>query len=216
MTPAEAERLAIAQGTGRIQLSLRGYGDPDSIRTTGANSDDVLAQLRAAPIANVDPAPAHRTSSGSGRRRGPGPAGAGAAAGGSAPAFYRRSRSQAESGRHERRHDLQRQYSRIRGSSSARIPRKPIQQSGTNRRFDPNLVPASRETFPSEPHSSFPRSCRRPQRTRLVAPTARRAGNRRPDHTHRAPRGAIATDHHAGPDHARLGGDAGNRRRGRR
>jgi pilus assembly protein CpaB len=68
VTPAEAERLAIAQGTGRIQLSLRGYGDPDSIRTAGANSDDVLAQLRSAPVAIVDPAPARRTSSGSGRR----------------------------------------------------------------------------------------------------------------------------------------------------
>jgi pilus assembly protein CpaB len=71
VTPAEAERLAIAQGTGRIQLSLRGYGDPDSIRTTGANSDDVLAQLRTAPVAIVDPAPAHRASSGSGRRPAP-------------------------------------------------------------------------------------------------------------------------------------------------
>jgi pilus assembly protein CpaB len=71
VTPAEAERLAIAQGTGRIQLSLRGYGDPDSIRTTGANSDDVLAQLRTAPVAIVDPAPARRTPSGSGRRPAP-------------------------------------------------------------------------------------------------------------------------------------------------
>jgi pilus assembly protein CpaB len=71
VTPAEAERLFIAQAQGRIQLSLRGYGDPDSIRTTGANSEDVLAQLRAAPVANVDPAPAHRASSGSGRRPAP-------------------------------------------------------------------------------------------------------------------------------------------------
>lgn len=64
VTPAEAERLMIAQGTGRIQLSLRGYGDPDSIRTTGANSEDVLAQLRAAPA--VKPEPARRVSSGGG------------------------------------------------------------------------------------------------------------------------------------------------------
>lgn len=49
VTPAEAERLAIAAGTGRIQLSLRGYGDPDSIHTAGASSEDVLAQLRSAP-----------------------------------------------------------------------------------------------------------------------------------------------------------------------
>lgn len=51
VTPEEAERLAIAQQAGRIQLALRGYGDPDSIKTEGANSADVLAQLRAAPEA---------------------------------------------------------------------------------------------------------------------------------------------------------------------
>jgi pilus assembly protein CpaB len=49
VTPVEAERLAIAQGEGRIQLVLRGYGDPDSIRTDGAKSADVLSQLRTAP-----------------------------------------------------------------------------------------------------------------------------------------------------------------------
>ncbi len=51
VTPEEAERLAIAVGTGSIQLVLRGYGDPDSIRTRGATSTDVLSQLRAAPAA---------------------------------------------------------------------------------------------------------------------------------------------------------------------
>lgn len=66
VTPTEAERLAIAQGTGRIQLSLRGYGDPDSIRTTGANSEDVLAQLRSAPL--VKPEPVRRVSSGGAKR----------------------------------------------------------------------------------------------------------------------------------------------------
>lgn len=53
VTPDEAERLAIAQTVGRIQLALRGYGDPDSIKTEGAKSADVLAQLRAAPVAKV-------------------------------------------------------------------------------------------------------------------------------------------------------------------
>jgi pilus assembly protein CpaB len=53
VTPVEAERLAIAQGDGRIQLVLRGYGDPDSIKTDGAKSSDVLAQLRTAPVAKV-------------------------------------------------------------------------------------------------------------------------------------------------------------------
>ena len=46
VTPEESERLAIAMNTGSIQLVLRGYGDPDSVRTKGANSGDVLNQLR--------------------------------------------------------------------------------------------------------------------------------------------------------------------------
>ncbi len=50
VTPEEAERLAIAVGTGAIQLVLRGYGDPDSIKTRGATSSDVLSQLRSAPV----------------------------------------------------------------------------------------------------------------------------------------------------------------------
>jgi pilus assembly protein CpaB len=60
VTPEEAERLAIATGTGSIQLVLRGYGDPDSIKTRGATSTDVLAQLRAGPtvvLPSADPPP---------------------------------------------------------------------------------------------------------------------------------------------------------------
>ena len=71
VTPTEAERLMIAQGTGRIQLSLRGYGDPDSIRTTGANSEDVLAQLRAAPVAKPEPIRRVSSGGGSGKRSAP-------------------------------------------------------------------------------------------------------------------------------------------------
>ena len=69
VTPIESERLAIAQGEGRIQLVLRGYGDPDSIKTNGAKSSDVLAQLRTAPVVSVSP-PA---SSGPRRQRAPDP-----------------------------------------------------------------------------------------------------------------------------------------------
>ena len=47
VTPEEAERLAVAVNQGSIQLVLRGYGDPDSVRTSGANSADVLSQLEA-------------------------------------------------------------------------------------------------------------------------------------------------------------------------
>jgi pilus assembly protein CpaB len=46
VTPDEAERLAVAMREGSIQLVMRGYGDPDSIVTTGAYTEDVLSQLR--------------------------------------------------------------------------------------------------------------------------------------------------------------------------
>lgn len=46
VTPDEAERLAVAMNRGSIQLVMRGYGDPDTVRTPGATSSDVLAQLR--------------------------------------------------------------------------------------------------------------------------------------------------------------------------
>ncbi|HEV7990656.1 MAG TPA: Flp pilus assembly protein CpaB [Gemmatimonadaceae bacterium] len=49
VTPEEAERLAVAVNQGSIQLVLRGYGDPDSVRTRGASSSDVLSQLATAP-----------------------------------------------------------------------------------------------------------------------------------------------------------------------
>ena len=71
VTPDEAERLAIAQQMGRIQLALRGYGDPDSIKTEGAKTADVLAQLRSAPVAKptVRP-PARSVARGSSSSRG--------------------------------------------------------------------------------------------------------------------------------------------------
>ena len=49
VTPQEAEKLAIASTQGSIQLVLRGYGDPDSVKTKGANTGDILAQLGNAP-----------------------------------------------------------------------------------------------------------------------------------------------------------------------
>ena len=55
VTPQEAERLAVAMNRGSIQLVMRGYGDPDTVRTAGATSHDVLAQLRGAPIAPAQP-----------------------------------------------------------------------------------------------------------------------------------------------------------------
>jgi len=49
VTPEETEMLAIAQAQGAIQLVLRGYGDPDSVKTRGATSADVERSLRDAP-----------------------------------------------------------------------------------------------------------------------------------------------------------------------
>jgi pilus assembly protein CpaB len=57
VTPDEAERLAIAMNTGSIQLVLRGYGDPAAVTTSGANSSDVLSQLRGGrPVQTIAPA----------------------------------------------------------------------------------------------------------------------------------------------------------------
>jgi pilus assembly protein CpaB len=56
----EAERLASAGSNGLVQLVLRGYGDPDSVKTRGATALDVLAQLRESPPAvtfHPDPDP---------------------------------------------------------------------------------------------------------------------------------------------------------------
>jgi pilus assembly protein CpaB len=58
VTPEEAERLAIAMGQGSIALVLRGYGDPDSIKTKGATSSDVLSQLRDGKFVDLTPKPA--------------------------------------------------------------------------------------------------------------------------------------------------------------
>lgn len=63
VTPEESERLAVAQTEGQIQLVLRGYGDPDSIATTGATSADVAGLLRdvAPPVARPQRRPQRPT-----------------------------------------------------------------------------------------------------------------------------------------------------------
>src|SRR3982751_774259 len=61
VTPEEAERLAVAVNQGSIQLVLRGYGDPDSVKTKGASTSDVLSQLGSAPERSpAPPRPAAR------------------------------------------------------------------------------------------------------------------------------------------------------------
>jgi pilus assembly protein CpaB len=53
VTPAQAEKLAVAMRQGMIQLVLRGFDDTDSTNTKGASSSEVLAQLRDAKPAPV-------------------------------------------------------------------------------------------------------------------------------------------------------------------
>jgi pilus assembly protein CpaB len=45
VTPNEGERLAIATTQGQIQLMLRGYGDPDSAKTAGATTAQIVSGL---------------------------------------------------------------------------------------------------------------------------------------------------------------------------
>ena len=64
VTPAEAEQLAVATGQGRIQLVLRGYGDPDSVRTRGASIGDIpLGRTVASPRPEPVREPERRRSS---------------------------------------------------------------------------------------------------------------------------------------------------------
>src|SRR5689334_23197267 len=45
VTPEEGEKLAIATTQGQIQLMLRGYGDPDSAKTNGASTAQIINTL---------------------------------------------------------------------------------------------------------------------------------------------------------------------------
>jgi len=48
VTPSEAEQLALATNQGRIQLVLRGFGDPETVVTSGASIGDMLPEFAAA------------------------------------------------------------------------------------------------------------------------------------------------------------------------
>jgi pilus assembly protein CpaB len=53
VTPDQAEKLAAASAMGALQLVMRGYGDPDSVSTTGAVADDVLTTIKRSRTARV-------------------------------------------------------------------------------------------------------------------------------------------------------------------
>jgi pilus assembly protein CpaB len=65
VTPAQAEKLAVAMRQGMIQLVLRGFDDTDSTGTKGSTSSEVLAQLRDAKpapvVAQAPPRPVRST-----------------------------------------------------------------------------------------------------------------------------------------------------------
>ena len=63
VTPEEGERLALATTQGQIQLMLRGYGDPDSAKTAGVTTSQILSGLRSAPtVAPERASPPRRTT----------------------------------------------------------------------------------------------------------------------------------------------------------
>lgn len=72
VTPSQAERLAVAANQGRLQLMLRGFGESDSTRTSGASLGDMLPEVAAAiaaarsaqapPVMITPSAPAMTTS----------------------------------------------------------------------------------------------------------------------------------------------------------
>jgi pilus assembly protein CpaB len=62
VTPEEAERLAVAMNQGSIAMVLRGYGDPDSVKTKGATSGDVLSQLQLGRAVAPVSAPSRRSA----------------------------------------------------------------------------------------------------------------------------------------------------------
>jgi pilus assembly protein CpaB len=61
VTPEELELLTIALATGSIELALRGYGDPDSVRTSGATTADLERAMREGGLRSA-PAPRVTTS----------------------------------------------------------------------------------------------------------------------------------------------------------
>jgi pilus assembly protein CpaB len=62
VTPEEGEKLAIATTQGQIQLLLRGYGDPDSAKTRGATTAEIVNGLKGAPTVAEAPRPEPRRS----------------------------------------------------------------------------------------------------------------------------------------------------------
>ncbi len=58
VTPVEAEQLAVASNQGKIQLVLRGYGDPDTVATKGATVNDMMRRIEPVAAAPSRPAPA--------------------------------------------------------------------------------------------------------------------------------------------------------------
>jgi len=55
VTPSEGEQLALVTTQGQIQLMLRGYGDPDSAKTSGATTAQIVQGLNRAATVSTEP-----------------------------------------------------------------------------------------------------------------------------------------------------------------
>ena len=54
-TPNEGEQLALVTTQGQIQLMLRGYGDPNSAKTSGATTAQIVQGLNRAATVSTEP-----------------------------------------------------------------------------------------------------------------------------------------------------------------
>jgi len=59
-TPDEGEQIALVTTQGQIQLMLRGYGDPDTVKTTGVTTAQIVQALNRAGTGSIEPTRAER------------------------------------------------------------------------------------------------------------------------------------------------------------
>jgi len=59
-TPNEGEQLALVTTQGQIQLMLRGYGDPDTVNTSGVTTAQIVQALNRAGTGSPEPTRAER------------------------------------------------------------------------------------------------------------------------------------------------------------
>ncbi len=73
-TPDEGEQIALVTTQGQIQLMLRGYGDPNSAKTSGATTAQIVQGLNRAATVSTEPRPEVRRTTSVRRETAPEPA----------------------------------------------------------------------------------------------------------------------------------------------